>query len=97
MAASMALPPPRRTSRPTAEARVRGEQTAWRENRDGVIAPTRSTPGGHCIAACGANTFGTRDFLLGLYPRRGDYSSPLNSSCYIRVSCAFPCDPFPCL
>src|SRR5207249_1948010 len=35
--------------------------------------------------------------LVGIYPRRGDYSSPLNSSCYIRLSCAFPCDPFPCL
>src|SRR5437870_12520745 len=33
MAASTALPPSRRTSRPTAEARVRGEQTAWREKR----------------------------------------------------------------
>src|SRR5438067_4519079 len=86
MAASTALPPSRRTSRPTAEARVRGEQTAWQEKRAAVIAPTRSTPSGHSIAASGANTFGTRDFLLGIYPRRGDYSSPLNSSCYIRLS-----------
>src|SRR3989442_7903117 len=33
MAASTALPPSRRTSRPTTEARVRGEQTAWRAKR----------------------------------------------------------------
>src|SRR2546430_10559556 len=43
MAASTALPPSRRTSRPTAEARVSGEQTAWREKRGTAQAAPPST------------------------------------------------------
>src|SRR3989442_4534607 len=48
MEASAALPPSRSTSRPMAEARVSGEQTAWREKR-GIARSEPSTRSGAAV------------------------------------------------